>query len=272
MASLASAGAPYEAEGASPLTRMLLTFTAPSRAFARLGSGGSWWLPFLLVVLVSLSYTATIGARVGWETVARTNLASSPKQQAQVEKAPAAQQAATLAMIARIARTSAYAISFAGPLVFGSIAAGILVATLRVGFGGKGTFGAFFAVYQYAALPGALKVLLVIATLCAGVRRGCVPDQQLTRKQPGILPARLGHFTSDFVVVELGGCLRGVAGGAAGDRYGDGERRTAEGLPRGRCGLGRALRPDWGGTDPARLTPAFKDQRSIGPAETEGVR
>ncbi len=169
MASLASAGAPFEAEGPSSFARVRLVFTAPARAFTRLGTGGSWWLPFLLLAVVGLGYSAAIGARVGWGTVARSNLANSPRQQAQMEKAPAAQQEASLAMIARITRTSAYAFSVVGPLLLGAIVAGVLLGTLRVLFAGKGTFGAMFAAYQYAALPAALKGLLVIATLFAGV-------------------------------------------------------------------------------------------------------
>ncbi len=168
MASLASAGASFEPKGPSSFARVLLVFTSPARAFAGLGARG-WWLPYLLLIVVGLGYSAAIGARVGWGTVARTNLANSPKQQAQMEKASSAQQEASLATIARVTRWSAYAFAVAGPLLFGAIVEGVLLGTLRVLFGGKGTFGIMFAAYQYAALPAALKGLLVIATLFAGV-------------------------------------------------------------------------------------------------------
>ncbi len=171
MISTADAGTNFEAEGAvpTPFGRVLLTFTAPSRAFARLGSGGSWWLPYLLLALISLGFAASVGARVGWETVARNNLANSPKQQARLEQAPAAQQEQQIALIARITRTTSYIGFVLGPLIFAAIIAGILLASLNFALGGQARYGSLFAVYFFSSLPQVLKLLLAILTLLFGV-------------------------------------------------------------------------------------------------------
>ena len=159
-----------EKEGTpSPFSRVLNTFVAPRKAFARLEAGTGWWLPFLLLVLVGFGYAAAVGARVGWSAVARNNVAQSPSQQARMEKLPVAQQEASYAIAARITRSVSYTLVIVGPLLFGAVVAGVLLGTLNFGFGGKARFPSVFAVYQYAALPQALKLTLVVITLALGV-------------------------------------------------------------------------------------------------------
>ncbi len=148
---------------------MLLTFTAPARAFTRLGSGGSWWLPYLLIVVIGLGFITTIGSKVGWEAVARNNLANSPKQQARLDQVPPAQQAQQIAVITRITRITAYVVPVVSPLLIGAIIAALFMATLNFVMGGSARFGPLFAVYLFAALPQALKGLIGIATLFAGL-------------------------------------------------------------------------------------------------------
>ncbi len=171
MISAADAGTDFGTDNTAPsaLQRVLLAFTAPSRAFAQLGSGSSWWLPYLLVVLVSLGFAATVGAKVGWDTVARNNLASSPKQQARFDQAPPAQQTQQIGMIAKFTRVSVYAGFVFGPLLFAAIIAGILLATLNFALGGHARFGPLFAVYFLSALPQLIKLLLAMLMLAFGV-------------------------------------------------------------------------------------------------------
>lgn len=149
--------------------RAFLTLASPSRAFTGLHSGAAWWFPYLLLLLTSLAFAATIGSRIGWDTVARNNLAASPKQQARIEGLPPKQQSAQVAVIARITRVTAYAASAIGPLVSGALAAAILLATLNFALGGHARFGPLFSVYFFSTLPAVLKLLLVIALLLAGV-------------------------------------------------------------------------------------------------------
>ncbi len=152
----------------SPFQRVLLTFTAPSRAFAHFGSGRGWWLPYLLVVLAGFGFVASVGSRVGWDTVARNNLANTPKQQARLAQASPAQQAQQVAFIAKVTRISAFTIPPLSPLMVGALVSLVLMATLNFLFGGSARFGPLFAVYLFSALPQVLKTLLATATLFAG--------------------------------------------------------------------------------------------------------
>ena len=165
MSTATQAQAGFDANDRAPsaIERVLLTFTAPSRAFARLGSGGSWWLPYLLIVIIGFGFIATIGSKVGWETVARNNLANSPKQQARMDQVPPAQQAQQMSAIARFTRMTAYVVPAVSPLLVAAVVAGLLLATLNFAIGGSARFGPLFAVYLFAALPQALKAVIGIA-------------------------------------------------------------------------------------------------------------
>ena len=149
--------------------RVLLTFSAPRRAFTGLHPGGSWWLPYLLILLVGLGYVGSIGSRVGWEAVSRNNLASSPKQQARFDQASPVQQEQQITIIARLTRTIAFAAPVVSPLLAGAVVAAVLLATFRFGMGAPVSFGSLFAVYMFSALIPALKAVLETSLLLSGV-------------------------------------------------------------------------------------------------------
>ena len=152
----------------TPFQRVLLTFTAPSQAFRHL-AGASWWLPYILIVLVSLGFGATIEKQVGWQAVAKNNIAASPKQQARVDQLPPTQQALQIGVIARIIRISSYVASFVATPVLAAVVAGVLLLSLNFGLGGHARFSPLFALYLLSTLPQMLKLLLVILLLFLGI-------------------------------------------------------------------------------------------------------
>ena len=74
--------------------RVADVFTAPSKTFEDIKRGNtSWWLPFLLFVVIGTALWYTVGSRVTWETVMENGLRMSPKQAERLESLPADQQA-----------------------------------------------------------------------------------------------------------------------------------------------------------------------------------
>ncbi len=153
----------------TPFQRALLTFTSPSKAFRHLGSGASWWLPYILIVLVSLAFGATIEKQVGWQTVAKNTLAASPKQQAKIDQLTPAQQSLQISVVTRVTRTISYIGSFIGTPILAAAVAGLLLLSLNFGLGGHSRFGPLFALYLFSTLPQMLKLLLIILLLFFGV-------------------------------------------------------------------------------------------------------
>jgi len=155
--------------GLSQLQRLTNTFSAPSKTFEDIKQGHtSWWLPFLLFVVVGTGLWLTVNAKVSWPTVVENGLRMSPKQAERLQQLPADQQE-TQKKYSAIGQKYFWLLAPGFVLLMNLIAAGVLLGTINFGFGGKATFGQVFAVSWYAGLPGLLKLLLGIVGLFAGV-------------------------------------------------------------------------------------------------------
>jgi hypothetical protein len=155
----------------APLTqvqRVIYTFTAPSKTFNDIKRNTSWWLPFLLTVVFGYALFAGITTKVTWQQVAENNIKMSPKQAEQMEKQPADQRASSM-KIAALFTEGIFAALPVIALIMTAIMAGVLLATVNFGFGGKATFWQAFAVVWFAGLPGLIKFLLGTIALFAGL-------------------------------------------------------------------------------------------------------
>ena len=65
----------------SQVERVVDTFVAPKKTFKDILRSTSWWLPFLLLVLVTLGTTVVVEKQVGWGRVAENQLHQNPKQE-----------------------------------------------------------------------------------------------------------------------------------------------------------------------------------------------
>jgi len=151
------------------LQRVSNIFLTPSKTFEDIRDHSqSWWLPFVLFVLVGTGLWVTVNVKVGWDQVVENSLRLSPKQAEQMDKLPP-EQRATQMKIAPIIQEVLWALAPIWVLVMNLIATGILLGTINFGFGGRATFGKVLAVSWYAGIPGLIKLLLGIAGLWAGM-------------------------------------------------------------------------------------------------------
>jgi hypothetical protein len=156
-------------DGLSQAQRIGNMFLEPSKTFADIQSGHtSWWLPFLLFVVIGTALWASVTVKIGWDQVVANGLQMSARQTERIEMLTPEQQA-TQKRIAIIAQTWIWAMAPLGVLALNLIAAAVLMGTINFGFGGRATFGKVFAVSWYAGLPGLIKLLLGTAGLWAGL-------------------------------------------------------------------------------------------------------
>jgi hypothetical protein len=181
------AGVP-EGPALTQTQRVIYTFTAPSKTFSDIKRSTSWWLPFVLGAIFSYALFGTVAAKVGWQQVAENSVKQNPKQSEQMDKLPADQRA-TQMKIAAVVTEVIFAVIPIFALIATAIIAGVLLATINFGFGGKATFWEVFAVSWYASLPGLIKVILGIAALLAGL----APESFNTRNFSG---TNIGYYLS----------------------------------------------------------------------------
>jgi ABC-type multidrug transport system fused ATPase/permease subunit len=157
--------------GLTQWQRVANTFTAPSKTFEDIKRGNrSWWLPLIITVLAFVVYYGAVTAKVSWTTVAENEQRNMPEFARHIlEQQPPEVRAASERQ-APITQAVTAAFSPLGVVLMDLIAAGVLLATINFGFGGKAKFGSLFAVSLYAGLVlWPVKWLLATITLFAGV-------------------------------------------------------------------------------------------------------
>lgn len=158
-----------EAAGLTQIQRVTNTFTAPSKTFEDIKRGNrSWWLPFLLLIVVGTGLWAIVGARVSWETVRDNNLRMAPNAAERLNNLPPEQRNRQMA-VAAAGQKWFWLFAPVGVLLLDLIAAGVLLGTINFGFGGKATFSQVLAVVWYGGLPGLLKLILGGVALFVGL-------------------------------------------------------------------------------------------------------
>lgn len=159
---------PAESAGLSQVERVVDTFVAPTKTFTDIRRNASWWLPFLLGILVSLAFAASIDRKIGFEQVAQTNINRSAQTQQRMSALPDATRAQSIHMAAAFTRVFSYLYPVIG-LIFALICAGILMLTFNFGLGAKASYKEYLAVWFYAGLPLLIKFLLAAIAVFAGV-------------------------------------------------------------------------------------------------------
>lgn len=154
-------------EGLSEVERVVDTFVAPTKTFTDILRSASWWLPFVLMVIVTMANSFVVDKHVGFERVAENQIQQNPKQEEQFNELTPEQKTQRLHGMGIGYRYSSYA-SFAFILIFVGIAALLYWASFNFGLGARTTYGQMFAVSMYAGLPRLLTGLLSIITLLFG--------------------------------------------------------------------------------------------------------
>jgi cbb3-type cytochrome oxidase subunit 3 len=155
--------------GLTQLQRVTNTFTAPSKTFDDIKRGNrSWWLPYLIMILVGYIFFAAVTSKIGWNQVAQNVIHLDPKAEERMSQAPPAQRDMTM----KITQYATEGISGATPivlLIFAAVIGLVLWGTINFAFAGKAKFQSVFAVLMYAWLPGILKSLLGTIVIFAGM-------------------------------------------------------------------------------------------------------
>jgi hypothetical protein len=153
--------------GLSEVERVVDVFVAPSKTFTDILRSARWWLPFVLMVIVTLGGAVVVDKQVGYARVAENQIHQSPKQEEKFNDLTPEQRAAQLRGMSVGYRYTSYG-SFVFILIFVAIEAVLFWASFNFGLGAQTTYGQMFAVGMYAGLPRLLTGLLSIVTLMFG--------------------------------------------------------------------------------------------------------
>ena len=103
----------------SPLSqgeRLVDVFIAPSKTFTDILRDQSWWLPFLLGVVVGYGYLFAMQKQVGWHTVVQNTLRQDPKASERLANASPEARAQAESFTQAIIRYTFYGVRSTGSL------------------------------------------------------------------------------------------------------------------------------------------------------------
>jgi hypothetical protein len=153
--------------GLSEIERVVDTFIAPKATFKDILRSAAWWLPFVLLLVSSLTTALVVDKKVGFEQVYDNQIRMSPNAQERMANMTPEQKAQNEKFTVAATKYGTYGafVLITGFLALYSL---ILWASFNFGLGAKTTYGQVFAVSMYSSLPFLLTSLLTILSLCLG--------------------------------------------------------------------------------------------------------
>lgn len=148
----------------SAVQRVACTFYDPGRTMSDISRNASWWVPWVIISIVSLCFVATVEKRVGWDQAIERQIMKDPSTAERFDRMQPAQREKALEMSAKIGRGFAYSFPVV-ILLSTAIMSGVLLGVFNFGFGAKFKFMQMMAISFYASLVGIIKSLLAIVTL-----------------------------------------------------------------------------------------------------------
>lgn len=161
-------GEPVQGDPAAPLEpmghldRVIGTLFDPKPAFADLAARpAGWWLPLLLLMVVTVGYIFAFTQRVGWERFMRQQMEQNPR----VQQMPVEQREEILRQQLRFVPVASHIQgALAWPLIT-LVMGGAFLFVFNILLGAQLTFRQVYAVVCYGNLPHALGGLLAGAVM-----------------------------------------------------------------------------------------------------------
>lgn len=157
-----------ETKPLSQVARVVDAYVAPSKTFMDIRRDASWWLPFLLTIIVSFFFVSAVGKQVGWETITHQNIEKNHFAADRINSLPKDEQAIAYQKGAQRTKVVSYAFPVLG-LIFALIIALLWWASLNFGLGAHAKYSQILAVVFYAGLPKLLIYILAAILLFANV-------------------------------------------------------------------------------------------------------
>jgi hypothetical protein len=141
------------APGLNQMQRVANVFTAPSKTFEDIKNGNkSWWMPVVIMLLSYAVFYGAVTSHITWGQVYENQQRNLPDFAKQMMEKMTPEQRAAAEKRGPISAAITQALTPFGILLIDVIGAGILLATINFGFGGRATFSGLFTIELYAGL------------------------------------------------------------------------------------------------------------------------
>lgn len=187
--------------------RVVNAFFAPSKTFRDINRSANWWLPMLIIVLVSYVFIYVAEKKVGFDKVTENTMRLSPKQMDKIDALPADQREKQMETITKFTKYGTYAypvIAVVAMLLMGLI----LWGSYSFGAGAQLGFSKSMAVVVYGNLVTIVRALLAIIALMAGADTDSFTFQNPVATSPAYFVDAVQHpvlfaFAAQFDITSV---------------------------------------------------------------------
>jgi hypothetical protein len=141
--------------GMSEMGRLVGVIWEPKPVFEDLAERPRFWVPLILLTVLSVAFLLVFGQRVGFESTIRRQLESNSR----LQQMPAEQRAALIEQSAGWASKTAYAGGAVGVAVSTLLVAVILLGSFNLLGGAKLRFRQAFSITCYSFIPSAISTV-----------------------------------------------------------------------------------------------------------------
>lgn len=151
--------------GLSEPQRLVNTFIAPKKTFEDLKRNASWWVPWLIMAIFSVTFGAVAVQKLDMVRFLQREIDKSPSAQKRMEQVPPERREGILAVQATVAKGFFYAAPVLN-LIGGLIIAAVLMFIFNFMLGAEVPFPRAMAIVFYSFLPYIFyNILLTISLL-----------------------------------------------------------------------------------------------------------
>ncbi len=147
--------------GMSEGARLAGIFWEPKPVFQDLAERPRFWVPLLLLTVLSVAYIVSFSQRAGWEGLFRRQFESNSR----VQQLSPEQREQALAQSMKFAVPMAYASAVLGVPIATLVVAAILLGIFNLAGGANLKFAQAFSITCYSFMPSALATILAMVVL-----------------------------------------------------------------------------------------------------------
>ena len=151
---------PVADTGMNEFQRLIGVFVSPAQAFADIARRPRWWIPMLLIGIVSTVYINAYSSRVGWERLIRQTI----EQSSRADSMTAQQREQAITAGATVAKFAGYG-AVVGTAASIFLTAAFLIFMVNVLMGADIKFNGMMGIVAYAFLPQVLVAALSMLVL-----------------------------------------------------------------------------------------------------------
>jgi hypothetical protein len=165
---------PVPEKAPNEVGRLAGVFFSPRKVFPDIAKRPRWWIPVLIMGVLSTIYLQAYSQRVGWERLIRQQLNSS----SQTANLSAQQREQFVAAGARVAKVIGYGAAVVGTVFSIFVTAAVLFFLFNTLMGADIRFGGMMGIVSYAFLP------LVVVTVLSMVVMYSKPPEDFDLRYP----------------------------------------------------------------------------------------